>query len=52
VVLANELSHKSEKASMFTGEDVWTIAFSPPDGKYLAVGFCKFEIQIWDWATK
>lgn len=36
---------------MFNTDDVWDITFSP-DGKYLAVGFSKFEIQLWDWATK
>ena len=52
VILAHELPHKSKEAGMFTAEDVWNFAFSPPDGKYLAVGFSKFEIQIWDWTTK
>lgn len=51
VTLAHELVHKSEQSGMFNTDDVWDITFSP-DGKYLAVGFSKFEIQLWDWATK
>jgi len=52
VILAHELNNKSKEAGFFSDKDVWTMAFSPPDGKYLAVGFSKFEIQIWDWTTK
>jgi hypothetical protein len=43
VILAHELAHKSKEAGMFTGEDVWDIAFSP-GGNHLAIGFSKYEI--------
>lgn len=47
VMLAGELEHKSKEKGFFGTNDVWDITFSP-DGKYLAVGFSKYEIQIWE----
>ena len=45
--LITELEHKSEKKGFFERNDIWDISFSS-DGKYLAVGFCKYEVQIWN----
>ena len=51
VTMVGELEHKSKEKMWFTYNDVWDITFSP-DGKYLAVGFCKYEIQLWEFETK
>jgi WD40 repeat protein len=51
VYLAKELEHKTNETGLFKGsDDVWDITFSP-DGKYLAIGFCKYEIQLWEFPT-
>ena len=47
VILAADLEHKSNEAGFFIYNDVWDITFSP-DGKYLAIGFSKYEIQLWE----
>ena len=46
VTLEAELEHNRDKI-FFGTNDVWDITFSP-DGKYLAVGFSKYEIQLWE----
>jgi WD40 repeat protein len=51
VILDIELSHKSKDKAMFTSDDVWDLNFSP-DGKYLLVGFNKYEVQLWDFASR
>ena len=47
VTLAADLEHKTKEACVFVYNDVWDITFSP-DGKYLAIGFSKYEIQLWE----
>ena len=47
VILEVDLEHKSKVKYFYQSNEVWDIQFSP-DGKYLAVGFCKFEIQLWE----
>ena len=51
VIQEIELAHKSKDKGILTPDDVWDFNFSP-DGKYLLVGFNKYEVQLWDFASR
>lgn len=51
IELQQEFTHKTKESGIFPNESVWDIAFSP-NGNYLAIGFGKKEIQIWNYSTK